>query len=109
MPKCKSQSDIAARVNRNNPKSRLNWYTEVFIAANPDVWSLFCKLAKVDIGNGYKRLSAKLYFEIIRRTAPKRAGGKYKLENTMTPYFARRFMATYPKSRGMFVTRPVKG
>ena len=109
MVKCKSQSDISARVARNNHKVGLYAYALQFIKDNPAVWAMFCKLAKQDMAEGYKRLSAKLYFEIIRRQTPKRAGGKYQLNNAMTPYFARHFMATYPKARGMFKTLNVKG
>lgn len=109
MAKCKSQSDISSRVSRNNPKRGLYGHTITFIQANPLIWRMFCKLAKDDMANGYKRLSAKLYFEIIRRTTKKRAGGKYRLDNFMTPYFAREFMDKHPKARGMFITKNVKG
>jgi hypothetical protein len=70
---------------------------------------MFCALARQDMKNGFKRLSAKYYFEFIRRNAPVRAGGRYKLYNAHSPYFARRFMQENPKARGMFKTAQVKG
>jgi hypothetical protein len=111
MTRCKSQSDIATRVARNNPKSprSLKRAADVYIDANPAIWRMFCALARQDMKNGFKRLSAKYYFEFIRRNAPVRAGGRYKLYNAHSPYFARRFMQENPKARGMFKTAQVKG
>lgn len=111
MTNCKSANDIIARVNRNNPKSSrsLKRAADAFIDANPSIWRMFCALARQDMRNGIKRLSASYYFEYIRRNSPKRAGGQYKLVNAHRAYFARRFMQENPKSRGMFKTLAVKG
>lgn len=106
---CKSQSDIAARVARNNPKRGLHGEAIDFIENNPGIWRMFCQLARQDIKAGIKRLSASYYFEYIRRNAPRRAGHGYMLKNAFRAYFARHFMALYPKARGLFRTAKVKG
>jgi hypothetical protein len=77
---------------------------------NPKVWLLFEKFAFRSIQRGRKRVSAKMITERIRwETYIETVGDEpYKINNSFTAYYARKFEALYPVHAGIFETRALR-
>ncbi len=59
-------------------------------AANPQVWEAFDRLARQAVGVGRTRLSAKLFFEVIRwETLVSARGDAFKVNNSFSAFYAR--------------------
>ena len=78
-------------------------------AERPQVWDLFCKYTFQLIRRGFKHYSANLgTFSIIRwhEDVPGSDGeSTFKLNNNLSPYYARAFMRAYPEYAGFYRTR----
>jgi len=74
---------------------------------NPEVWELFKDFTFELIYSGRKHYSANAIFERIRWEKDLGAGSEaaFKLNNNYRAFYARRFMATYPRYEGFFRTR----
>jgi len=82
---------------------------EQFDAANPQVWYEFERIALQVAGRGHKHYGAKAIFEVIRfRRAIETTDADFKLNNNLTPYYARKFMERHPEYDGFFEIRRSK-
>jgi hypothetical protein len=92
------------------PGTHLQAQFDAFLNAHPRVWSLFVAFTQSAIAKGHRHLSADLVLHRIRWESSVVTGEKpYKLNNNLTPYFARRFHAEFPSHDGFFRMRKVKG
>jgi hypothetical protein len=79
-----------------------------FHKEHPEVWDLFCRFTFMKINAGFKHYSARGIFHRIRWETDLPAydkGNEFKLNDHHSPFYARRFMATYPEHEGFFRTR----
>lgn len=82
---------------------------EQYDEKNPEIWDLFVRFAFREIGKGRRHYGAKTIFEEIRRhTKIETKDPKYKLNNSYTPYYARKFHRVYPQCDGFFELRRVR-
>tara|TARA_R110002153_G_C13078403_1_gene474068 strand:+ start:273 stop:650 length:378 start_codon:yes stop_codon:yes gene_type:complete len=74
---------------------------------NPEVWELFKSFTLDLIYGGRKHYSANAIFERIRWEKDLGNGSEaaFKLNNNYRAFYARHFMATYPRYEGFFRTR----
>ena len=75
-----------------------------FNQANPQFYQLFTRYALQLIAAGHGRLSSKMIverirFELMVQKEP------LSINNSYTPYLARKFMADFPNHDGVFETR----
>jgi hypothetical protein len=83
-----------------------------FHLQNPEVWSEFESLALMLVSKGVTRWGAKNLMEVIRYNKGIQKRGEYKINNSLTAYYARLFMG---KHRGrkfaedLFELRNIKG
>lgn len=86
-------------------ESRFREYHET----NPEVYEWFKKFAFQKIRGGAKHVGAKAIFERIRFDSPVMAtGDAFKINNSMTPFYARLFQRDFPQYSGLFETRRSK-
>lgn len=74
---------------------------------NPHIWMLFQSFANQAVQSGRKQFSAKAIVERIRwhcEVETKDPLG-FKLQNSMTAYYARLWQSKYPNKRHFFKTR----
>lgn len=95
----------------NDAQSRLERAFEVFHAANPEVYELFCKFTQEAIDAGFPTVAAAMIMHRIRwegMLAVKRTGNPaYKIDQNLCTYYARQYMADHPQ-RPVFRTRRTK-
>ena len=78
----------------------------IFHANNPTILLELRRLALQLKDAGHRKYSIKGLFEVLRFNAAIRTTGKkYKLNNTLTPFYARLLMETEPRLKGFFNTR----
>ena len=80
---------------------------QLFHVKHPQVWILFCQFAFNRIGLGFKNYSAYSIFERIRWETDEAntPDNQFKLNNNYRPFYARKFMMTYPEHEGFFRMR----
>ena len=82
----------------------------VFHRNNPQVALQLRRLALELVDAGHRHYSIKGLFEVLRFNAALKTDGKpYKLNNNLTPFYARLLMETEPRLEGFFHTRKAKG
>lgn len=82
---------------------------EEYDRENPQIWGEFERRALALLDVGAKRVSAKMLFEVIRYFTHLRAkDGDFKLNNTFTPFYARKFVERHPEHADAFETRRAK-
>jgi len=81
-----------------------------FHRANPRVYELFVQYTFEAIRAGCRHFSAYSVRERIRwnRDVETRGRDGFKLNNNLTPYYARKFMHDHPAQRGIFATREAR-
>lgn len=76
---------------------------------NPQIYEMFKRFALEKIRNGASHLGSKMIMERIRWESPVMANGDpFKVNNRMTPFYARLFMKEFPEHEGIFATRKAK-
>ena len=76
---------------------------------NPTVYPRFLKIAIETHSKGFKRYSAKAILEVVRYfTSVAENGGKFKINNNVTPMFARQAVKDLPSLDGFFEFRRSK-
>tara|TARA_R110000824_G_scaffold7909_6_gene36095 strand:- start:447 stop:815 length:369 start_codon:yes stop_codon:yes gene_type:complete len=81
----------------------------VFHRNNPNVSLELRRLALGLVGAGHRHYSIKGLFEVLRFNAALKTTGKpYKLNNNLTPFYARLLMENEPRLVGFFHTRESK-
>lgn len=92
-------------------KSKIKVAFEQFHSANPKVWELFCKFSLEAANSGRKHLGAKAVMERIRWQTMIETDAKesFKVNNSYTAYYARKFALAYPEYDGLFTMRKVVG
>ena len=76
---------------------------------NPTVYPRFLKIALETHSKGFKRYSAKAILEVVRYfTSVAENGGKFKINNNVTPMFARQAVKDRPELDGFFELRRSK-
>jgi hypothetical protein len=76
---------------------------------NPTVYPRFLKIAIETHSKGFKRYSAKAILEVVRYfTSVAENGGKFKINNNVTPMFARQAVQDRPELNGFFELRRSK-
>ena len=82
----------------------------VFHANNPNVFLELRRLARELKNAGHSHYSIKGLFEVLRwHTALSTTDPKYKLNNNLTPFYARLLMQTDPELQGFFRLRTQRG
>jgi len=78
-----------------------------FNSEHPIVWELFCKFTFQRIYKGFENYSARGIFHRIRWETEQAvtADDDFKLNDHLSPFYARRFMKMYPEHDGFFRTR----
>ena len=79
-----------------------------FHRQHPEVWTLMCTYAFRMIGQGRKRCSVNMMFELIRwntNEAVVDPQQQFKINNNHRPFYSRRFMAKWPQHEGFFGKR----
>ena len=100
--------DIAATVDDRGDRSEPITFAQ-FHKMNPHVYAELRKLALFYVGRGRKRLSIKLLFEILRsRFVETTGGGRFRLNNSYSAYYARLLMEQEPELDGVFDIRESK-
>lgn len=80
-----------------------------FDAAHPKVWELFCSLAFQAINAGHERFSSDALLHRIRwHHAIEARDDDFKINNVLSPYYARKFHREFPGYEGFFETRRLK-
>ena len=95
-------------IQRNTARAREDsaW---IFHRNNPGILLELRRLAHQLKDAGHRKYSIKGLFEVLRFNAAIRTTGKkYKLNNNLTPFYARLLMDTDPELRGFFNTRESK-
>ena len=92
--------------------SKLQRDFDEFHAQNPHVYELFKRFAFVVANAGYERYSSRAVIERLRwhvnfETTTAQAG-EFKLNDHLTPYYARLFMADHPHLGEFFETRRLR-
>lgn len=83
-------------------------FTE-FLRAHPEIYQAYCRLALDKIRAGAKRIGSKAIWEVLRWNTPLREdGSEFKLNNNLTPFFARKFQKDYPQYADRIETRRAK-
>jgi hypothetical protein len=78
----------------------------IFHANNPTIIFELRRLALQLKKAGHQKYSIKGLFEVLRfNAAIQTTGKKYKLNNNLTPFYARLLMETEPRLKGFFNTR----
>lgn len=74
---------------------------------HPKVWELFVKFTFERINRGFKNYSARGIFHRIRweTNQATNVDGGFKVGNNHSPFYARKFMLTYPQYDGFFRVR----
>lgn len=81
-----------------------------FHEQNPEVFQLFARFALEAARAGRRRIGAKAVWERIRWENPVATNGKpYRLNNSFTAWYARRFVVEYPQHRRLFEMRGPTG
>ena len=76
---------------------------------NPTVYPRFLKIALETHAKGFKRYSANAILEVVRYfTSVAENGGKFKINNNVTPMFARQAVKDRPELNGFFELRRSK-
>lgn len=75
---------------------------------NPAVYEEFKKYAFQLINRGYKRIGSKQIFEVIRWHSMVSGKGQYKIDNSFTADYARKFEKDFPHHFGIFSKRLCK-
>lgn len=76
-----------------------------FDRKNPRVFHLFRRFAFEAKENGFKHYGAKAIMEQVRWRVHMTTGGDFKINNSYTSFYARKFMDEYPTMDGFFRTR----
>lgn len=80
-----------------------------FDAQYPEVWALFQMFTLGLISSGRKHHSSDAVLHRVRwETAAGNKGTDFKINNNWSPYYARKFHATFPHHVGFFRTRTSK-
>ena len=83
---------------------------DFFHLDNPQVYQQLRALALDLMDAGHSHYSIKGLFEVLRWKAALRTTGKtYKLNNNLTPFYARLLMHNEPRLAGFFHTRQSNG
>ena len=94
----------------NTGSTRLQNAFNTFITRHPEVWTLFEKLTLIAIQKGHRHLSADMVMHRMRWEWAIVTNEKpYKLNNNLTPYFARYFHKNHPQHDGFFNLRKITG
>jgi len=77
---------------------------------NPGVWELFKEYADLAWKAGLRRAAAKMIIERIRWEQHVVVAGSepYKINNSFTAYYARKFQAEFPARADLFETRALR-
>jgi len=103
-PRNRADTPFGGKRPFDDPKA--SWRTHHYDAIHPEVWAGFVDRAFELIRGGAHRLAAKDIFEHLRRTKIfKTKDEVYMLDNSMTPYYARKFEHFYPRYGGYFEMR----
>lgn len=83
---------------------------EKFDRENPEVWRLFCRFAHDALNYGARhRIGGKAVMERVRWSAIVEEKAKpFKVNNSYTSYYVRKWQSTYPQCAHVFETRKVK-
>jgi len=76
--------------------------------AHPEVYKTFEKMALALINKGVKHYGSKAIIEAIRYHTSVTEGKEFKINNNITPLFARVFENKYPQHQGFFEKRASK-
>lgn len=80
-----------------------------FDAAHPKVWELFCSLAFRAINAGHERFSSDAICHQLRwHYAVEARNDGFKLNNSFSAYYARKFHREFPGYEGFFETRRLR-
>lgn len=86
---------------------RTTWF-ETYHRDNPQIYTMFKQFAFEAINAGVTRLSSKAIVERLRWQTMIRGNDEFKINNNVTPYYARLFNQEYPQHEGFFATRNAK-
>ena len=78
---------------------------KIYDAEHSEIWTEFEKIALQLIGRGRLHYGAKAIFEVMRFNTAINAGEIPRLNNNMTAYYSRKFVAKYPQHSGFFELR----
>jgi len=82
---------------------------DFFHMENPQVYHQLRAMALGLLDAGYRHHSIKGLFEVLRYNRKVKTTGKpYKLDNNLTPFYARLLMENEPRLEGFFHTRESK-
>lgn len=83
---------------------------EEFDAAHPDVYDLFCRFARELAVAGRRRFGAKAIMERVRwhYATSSGGGGEFKVNNSFTSRYVRKFLKDHPDFGGFFETRRLR-
>ena len=76
--------------------------------AHPEVYKTFEQMALALINNGVKHYGSKAIIEAIRYHTSVTEGKEFKINNNITPLFARVFENNHPQHKGFFEKRASK-
>ena len=83
---------------------------EDFHTANPHIWETIELYANKAISNGVKRWSMRSILEVIRwDSAISTSSRGYKVNDHLSPYYARHWNKVHPEYEGFFALRKTKG
>ena len=83
---------------------------EDFHIANPHIWDAIEEYVHKAISNGIEHWSMRSIFEVIRWDSAIRTNSRgYKINDHLTPYYARHWNKIYPEYNEFFSLRKTKG
>lgn len=78
---------------------------EKYDSENPQIWEAFVHFSFKAIGKGFKRIGARQVFEAIRWETKVQGNDGFKVNNSYTSYYARKFVEKFPQHKDLFVFR----
>jgi hypothetical protein len=88
--------------------SNVNQLFQAYNQAHPEVYKTFEKMALALIDKGVKHYGSKAIIEAIRYHTSVSEGREFKINNNITPLFARVFENNHPQYKGFFEKRASK-
>ena len=88
--------------------SNVNQLFQAYNQAHPEVYKTFEKMALELISKGVKHYGSKAIIEAIRYHTSVSEGREFKINNNITPLFARVFEQRHPQHQGFFQKRASK-
>ena len=78
---------------------------EKYDEENPQIWEVFVHFSFKAIGKGFSKIGAKQIFEAIRWETKVKGSDGFKVNNSYSSDYSRKFVRMFPEYKDLFVFR----